>query len=557
MRRRQQQHQPEPKRFLLAMLISGTLLFGWQYFFMPPMPPPQEADGQTAAQKADSAEKSDSEKQEAAPKPLPDAPKPAQNIEFRADNLVRDDVTLTMSNRGGKMQGVKILKPAQYQDAGDLLGEAPRETTKFPFGVNFLKDTLVVPTDALWEVDEAASTKKGNDYSAISYKYIDPAGRFQINKTYKVAEKPYQFDLSVTYRNISGDHWANQPVFDITGYKDPNLETSFLDPRPDLVEALCKTQNEMEREMYGSVESPITYGEAADPVKWAGIDRRYFLFAAVPLDGAARCQLERVDDNFLQTRIIHDEISLRSGESKTIEYAVYVGPKDQDVLDQAGHDLVEAIDYGFFAFLARPMRWLLVLLFGFTGNWGIAIILLTILVRLAMWPINHKVYVNSERMKDIQPQIKEIQEKYKNDQQRLSEETMKVFKENNVSMLGCAPMFLQFPIFLALYFMILNSVELYKADFFLWYTDLSASDPYFVLPILMGIVMFAQQSLMTVEAPNPQMKTVMKIMPIGFTAFMLFLPSGVVLYYFASMLIGILQQIMIKKQFQRKREAKG
>src|SRR5690606_41803840 len=111
--------------------------------------------------------------------------------------------------------------------------------------------------------------------------------------------------------------------------------------------------------------------------------------------------------------------------------------------------------------------------------------------------------------------------------------------------------------FLALYFMILNSVELYKADFFLWYTDLSASDPYFVLPILMGIVMFAQQSLMTVEAPNPQMKTVMKIMPIGFTAFMLFLPSGVVLYYSASMLIGILQQVMIKRQFAKQREAKA
>jgi len=549
---RRQQHQPEPKRFLLAMLLSGTLLFGWQYFFMPPMPPPQAPE---VTQDVKPSEKSAPTEDTA---PSVEVPVPAQNIEFRTDKLVRPDVELTMSNRGGRMQGVVVLEPSQYLDAGDLLGEAPRESLRFPFSVNFLRDTMVIPSDALWEVDTAQSTQGPNGFTALTYRYIDPAGRFQVDKKFSVVpSKPYQFDVAVTYKNISGTPWANQPVFDVTGYKDPNLETSFLDPRPDLVEALCKTANEMEREVYSAVDNPMNFGGPLDRVKWAGIDRRYFLFAAVPIDGAARCDMERLDDNFLQARIVHDELSLQPGESKVLNYVLYVGPKDQDVLDEAGHDLVEAIDYGFFAFLARPMRWLLVLLFGFTGNWGIAIILLTIIVRLAMWPLNHKVYVNSERMKDIQPKIKEIQEKYKNDQQRLTEETMKTFKENKVSPLGCAPMFLQFPIFLALYFMILNSVELYKADFFLWYTDLSASDPYFVLPIFMGIVMYAQQSMMTVEAPNPQMKTVMKVMPIAFTAFMLFLPAGVVLYYSASMLIGILQQVMIKRQFAKQREAKA
>lgn len=547
---RRQKNQPEPKRFLLAMFLSGTMLFGWQYFFLQP---PPETPGVPAEQPA---------KTEATP--TPDAKpnpvvvaQPAKDVPLRTDTLKRDDVVLTMTNQGARMQGVTILKPSQYQDAGDLLGQAPRDSLRFPFSINFAKDTLVIPSDAKYEVVEAESTKVDGGFTAITYRYVDPAGRFQVDKAFKATEKPYQFDLSVTYLNTSNAQWSNQPVLDITGYKDPNLETSFLDPRPDLVESLCKTSESMEREMYGSVESPLTYGSATERVKWAGIDRRYFLFAAVPLEGATRCDMERVGDDFLQTRLVHDEMTLMPGQTKTLQYVVYVGPKDQDVLDAAGHELAEAIDYGFFAFLARPMRWLLVKLFSFTLNWGIAIILLTIIVRLAMWPLNHKVYVNSERMKDIQPLLNEVKTKYENDQQRLAEETMKVFKENNVSALGCAPMLLQFPIFLALYFMILNSVELYQADFFLWYTDLSTSDPYFVLPIFMGVVMFLQQSMMTVEAPNPQMKTVMKIMPIAFTAFMLFLPAGVVLYYSASMLIGIAQQYMIKKQFERKRAAKA
>ncbi len=547
---RRQKNQPEPKRFLLAMFLSGTMLFGWQYFFL--QPPPE-----TPVAPAEQATKTQEQPApEAKANPVV-APQPTKDIPLRIDTLKRDDVVLTMTNQGARMQGVTILQPEQYQDAGDLLGQAPRDSLRFPFSINFAKDTLVIPSDAKYEVVEAESTKVKDGFTAITYRYVDPAGRFQVDKSFKATEKPYQFDLTVTYVNISNAQWSNQPVLDITGYKDPNLETSFLDPRPDLVEALCKTSEDMEREMYGSVESPLTYGNATERVKWAGIDRRYFLFAAVPLEGAARCDMERVGDDFLQTRLVHDEMTLMPGQSKALQYVVYVGPKDQDVLDAAGHELAEAIDYGFFAFLARPMRWLLVQLYGVTFNWGIAIILLTIIVRLAMWPLNHKVYVNSERMKDIQPLLNEVKVKYENDQQRLAEETMKVFKENNVSALGCAPMLLQFPIFLALYFMILNSVELYQADFFLWYTDLSTSDPYFVLPIFMGVVMFLQQSMMTVEAPNPQMKTVMKIMPIAFTAFMLFLPAGVVLYYSASMLIGIAQQYMIKKQFERKRAAKA
>ena len=193
------------------------------------------------------------------------------------------------------------------------------------------------------------------------------------------------------------------------------------------------------------------------------------------------------------------------------------------------------------------MRWALVSVQGVVGNWGLAIIVLTLIIRLALWPINKKVYSNSEKMKTLQPQLAEIKEKYKNDQQRMSEESMKLMKENGASMFGCAPMLLQFPVLLAMYFMILYSAELYQAQFIGFYTDLSAPDPYYVLPVAMGIVMFLQSRMMpTAEGPNmAQMKIMMKVMPIMMSVFMIFLPSGAVLYYFVSSLIGIVQQLSL------------
>jgi YidC/Oxa1 family membrane protein insertase len=183
--------------------------------------------------------------------------------------------------------------------------------------------------------------------------------------------------------------------------------------------------------------------------------------------------------------------------------------------------------------------------------------LLTLLIKILTWPITDKAYSSAERMKKIQPKLQELKEKYANDQQRMTEETMKVFKENNVSPLGCLPMLIQIPILYALFVMIYNSVELYRANFALWYTDLSAPDPYFVLPILMGAVMVVQQRMTTIETPNPQMAMMMKIMPIMFTAFMLFLPAGLVLYYFVNLILGLAQQFWIKRKFRLAEEAQG
>jgi YidC/Oxa1 family membrane protein insertase len=279
--------------------------------------------------------------------------------------------------------------------------------------------------------------------------------------------------------------------------------------------------------------------------------------ATIPDNGAEACVFEQASADYLRTRMIFERFSVEPKGTWSTSHSIYMGPKDFGVLRDTGSRLEEAVDYGFFTVLARPLRAALAFFYGFVGNWGLAIIVLTLVIKLFTWPLTQKAYVNAERMKKLQPRIKELREKYENDQQRMSEETMKLMREEKVNPLGCLPLLIQMPILYGLFIMIYNSVELYHAEF-LWYADLSAPDPIFLLPLLMGAVMFVQQRL-TMQASaatmNPQMVTVMKIMPVMFTAFMIFLPAGLVLYYLLNLVLGVLQQFLIRRKFQKAEEA--
>lgn len=562
----QKQEDFDQKRFLLAMVLSGLVLVVWQVFFAPPPPEPEQTEEtvtKQAASDTETAGESDVAKTngEAGTEPevsLKTKPEPVpQDLPIVQQQLRTDDLRVKLSSRGARVVEAEILQPEQYNE--ELLAKFPEDSIHFPFALDFTEDNIALRRDLIWQFVEGASTKDGDDYSKVTYRHTDPAGRFSIDKVFTVdTEQPYQLDLTVRLTNhLEKGTISDHVAVDIFGYKDPNKERSFLDVRPNEVESVCKTEDDLEREAISSVDSPMVFDE--HPVKWGAIDTRYFLFAAVPREPGEKCTMEVVDEGFLRTRIVEPEFAVQPGQSYETSYDVFIGPKDYDVLEATNAGLEEAVDYGILTFLARPLRWALVHLHGWVGNWGLAIIILTLLIRLLTWPINKKVYENAEKMKELQPRLKEVQEKFKDDQQRLAEETMKVWKEGGASPLGCAPMLLQFPILLALYYMILNSVELYRANFALWYTDLSAPDPYFVLPILMGIVMFVQQKFMTptggTSGPNAQMQTVMKIMPVMFTVFMLFLPSGVVLYYSVSLVLGLVQQYIIKRSFRAKAEA--
>lgn len=593
----------DQKRFILAMVLSAGVLFVWQMYFAPEPPEPaaseKQAETSTSAEdgKADSKKKTGDSKETSTPskseseetkkegetdgdgeptgekgsaeraegeeigEAMLDDSAPNRDVEVETHTLNTGELRVAVTNAGtGRMTSIELLEPEQYANRGDLLGDFPDASNLYPFQIELTDDSIPLPEGTTFEFAEkpSQSASDGSNYETVVYRYTDPDGRFEIDKRFEVAEDdPYTIDMTVVLRNGTEDLIGDSLAVDIYGYKDPNEEASFLDFRPNQLQGVCRMESEVKRSSIADLEEGHEYG--GSEVYWASVDTRYFMTTAIPHTDVESCSIERADEEgFLRTRLNYGETNIRPGEKETFEHSLYLGPKDVNILDDVGcspdetgcsdpHKLSDSIDYGLFAFIARPLRWGLNFLQGYVGNWGLAIILLTIVIKLLTWPINMKAYRSMEGMKEIQPKLEEIRDKYEDDRQRMTEETMKLFRENDVSpMGGCLPMLLQMPILYGLYVMIYSSVELYEAEFIFWYTNLAEPDPFYVLPVVMGVVMFIQQGMMSTAGSNMQAKVMTKVMPFMFTAFMLFLPSGLVLYYSVNLIIGLGQQFYIR-----------
>ena len=249
-----------------------------------------------------------------------------------------------------------------------------------------------------------------------------------------------------------------------------------------------------------------------------------------------------------------ETIKIAKGKTATINSYIFAGPRQADILNVAGENipgLSKTIDYGWFWFFAQPMLWMLNWLYALVGNYGIAIILMTLILRLLIWPLTRKSYVSTMAMQKMQPELQRVQKLYAGDKARLQMEMMKIYQSHKTSpMSGCLPMLIQIPIFFALYKALLISVPMRSAHF-LWISDLATKDPYFILPVLMGITMWIQQVWQTpnkdVNGPMASTQKVMKWMPLLFTFMFAWMPAGLVLYWTVSNLFGMLQMYIIKK----------
>jgi len=241
---------------------------------------------------------------------------------------------------------------------------------------------------------------------------------------------------------------------------------------------------------------------------------------------------------------------------QNIKFSGYVGAKEYATLHAINPVLTNVIEYGWFTFAAKPLFALLMWLHGIFGNWGWAIIGLTAIIRLVLYPLTYKGMVSMQKMKDLAPKMKELKEKYKGDPQRLNSATMDMYKKNGANPLGgCLPMLLQIPVFFAIYRVLLNAVELQGAPWILWINDLSRMDSYYVMPILMGASMFLQQRMTPNNFTDPMQEKIMKYLPVIFTFFFITFPSGLVLYWFVNNLFSIAQQFVVNQQFKNAKDA--
>ena len=241
-----------------------------------------------------------------------------------------------------------------------------------------------------------------------------------------------------------------------------------------------------------------------------------------------------------------------------ITFSGFVGPKNHRDLDALNPELIDVIDYGWFTFIAKPMFLLLQFIQGYVGNWGWTIVILTILIKLVLFPLSFKGMVSMQKLKDLAPKMKEIQAKYKDDKQKQSMHMMELYKKHGANpMGGCLPLILQIPVFFAIYRVLLNAIELKGAPWMLWIHDLAEMDPYFVLPILMGATMYIQQKITPNTMQDEMQKKIFQFLPVIFTFFFLWFPAGLTLYWFINNLFTIGQQYYINSVFERKRAEKN
>ncbi len=241
---------------------------------------------------------------------------------------------------------------------------------------------------------------------------------------------------------------------------------------------------------------------------------------------------------------------------QTMKFHGYVGPKTFKTLNAIDPVLTNVIEYGWFTFASQPLFLVLSWLHGIFGNWGWAIIGLTALIRMILYPLTYKGMMSMQKMKDLAPKLKELKEKYKKDPQRLNAATMDMYKKNGANPLGgCLPMLMQIPVFYAIYRLLLNSVELQGASWLLWVDDLSRMDPYYIMPLLMGASMFLQQRMTPTNFTDPMQEKIMKYLPVIFTFFFVTFPSGLVLYWFVNNLFSIAQQFIVNQQFKNMKDA--
>jgi len=280
--------------------------------------------------------------------------------------------------------------------------------------------------------------------------------------------------------------------------------------------------------------------------------QHYFVSAWVPVsDYPSLYQARKVSNKDIYLMgFTGPELNIAEGGEARTTLSFYAGPKNQHKLKEIAKGLDLTVDYGFLWWIAQPLFSLLNFIHGLVGNWGLAIIILTIIVKMLLYPLSAASFKSMAKMRKLQPEMQRLKERYGEDRQKFSQAMMDLYKKEGANPLGgCLPMLLQMPVFLALYWTLMESVELRQAPLALWIKDLSIMDPYFVLPILMGISMFLTQ-MMQPEPPDPVQAKVMKLMPVMFTFFFLWFPSGLVLYWLVNNIISVLQQWYVTRQVE-------
>lgn len=511
------------KRAIIAVVLSVMILLGFQFYFSATAPqkpavPPKTAETKTAdSQRIEEAIPPAASKMEAGSAARPDGVEKTIKVETPL-------YSATLSSKGAtiKTWHIKAHKTTDGQDIGIL------KTDGGPLralGLGIGDDYKLSDADFAVAAEDIALSET-NKTQSITFTYSGPDAR--ITRKYTFNHDTYSFTLEDSVGGPQSYSITLGSAFGIANMEDGQ----FVHTGPVVL-------HDVKRLEYAAKKLKKESITLKDNIKWIAIEDKYFFSALAPDKPIAEARA------FASQEAGAISAVMAAGANKML---VYAGPKEMDGLKAAGRGLEHIVDFGFFSIIARPIFWLLKFFHKYVGNYGWAIIILTIVIRIPFIPIVNMGQRSMKRMQKLQPRMAELKEKYKKDPKRLQTEMMGLYKKYKVNpMSGCLPMLLQIPVFFALYKVLLIAIELRGAPWLLWITDLSMKDPYYVLPILMGISMLVQQKL-TPSAGDPMQQKIMMILPVVFTFMFLNFASGLVLYWLVNNVLSIAQQIYINAQ---------
>lgn len=516
-------------RTIISLVIVAAGFIGWEFHMRQKYPDYyNKKDGVSQTQTADEAKNENAKTAPTAEKPVEakNAAKtaPVAPVEEKVISVDTPTLAFELSSQGMALKNFKIKK---YTDRkGQVIEVGHPEMSALP-----LETRLIGHTEPL-----NFAIEKINDKMYVGRAKV---GDLQITKTVEMDPEKYLFHFKIATQG-NDSHFVGLTTSLTDAVDDAGHAKSFLSPQYEQHEFFIHNKSGKDRETFGKDDLDKSWSG----VQIAAVNSQYFMQAVIDKSQIIPDAKGILKHEAKAAEIILQYPVLNQGQDFQLEYDAYVGPKARQALAEISPDLAQAVNFGYFSWIAQ---YILVMLKGFyslVGNWGVAIILLTALVRALVLPINLYSYKSMRAMQAIQPQIQSLKERYKDDQQKQQAEVMKLMRENKVNPVGgCLPMFLQFPIFFALYRVLEYSIELYQAPFVFWIHDLSVKDPYYILPVLMGVTMFFQQKLSPNPSMDPTQAKLMLMMPVVFTFFMVSLPSGLTLYMFVSAVFGVLQQL--------------
>lgn len=507
-------------RAIVAVILSMIILFGSQYLYTKYYQPKETTPSPTQQGKK--------EEQVSTPQPIqPQSDKKVENkkivrdTNYREIEIENDVFKVILSNEGATIKRVELKKYKDKKGSNIVLSY----TELAPLSI--LKDGKSDYAKVIFNVDESKIAFKEGEEASVVFHYND--GELEIKRTFLFNKKDYFIDIKEEVKGLSN--------YLVTLGKDFGIFEK--EDAPHWGPVILKEADRIELNP-NKLKEPVVYREG---VRWIAQEDKYFFSAIVPATKAVQFFVSPYNTDAILS------VEFKEGQNS---YKLFAGPKEYDYLKKFNLGLEHIVDFGFFSIIARPLFWFLKLLYSITSNYGVAIIILTILVRIPFIPIVNRGQKSMQKLSELQPKLLQLKEQYKNDPQKLQKEMMELYRKYKINpMSGCLPILLQIPVFFALYKILTIAIELRQAPFMLWIQDLSAKDPYYVLPILMGATMLIQQK-MTPSTMDPTQQKIMLLMPVVFTFLFLTFPSGLVLYWLVNNIFGIAQQFYINQKIKKR-----